>query len=132
MSDEPRIERFRNELAELKTATSRGTSEQLLLVLSIVLMVAGIVVAFGAFMTSHQSSADAVGQANQRDMIVLAVAGVACAVVGSALFLRYSFAKFLRFWMLRQIYENRPAESNGVAGPDGSRNGPRSSLTDVR
>ena len=44
MRDDSRIERFRNELAGLKTATTRRTTEQLLLGLSVVLMVAGIVI----------------------------------------------------------------------------------------
>ena len=40
----------------------------------------------------------------------LAIAGLAISVVGGFLFLRYSLAKFLRFWLLRQVYEQR-AES---------------------
>ena len=28
-------------------------------------------------------------------------------LIGAALFLRYSMAKFLRFWLLRQIYESQ-------------------------
>ena len=106
MKNHDRIERFRDELAELKTATRRPRTEQLLLGLSVLLMVAGVVIAFGAYFSSHHSSADAVGQANQRDMIVLALAGIALAAVGGALYLRHSLARFLRFWMLRQLYES--------------------------
>jgi hypothetical protein len=43
----------------------------------------------------------------QRDAITLALGGVAAAVVGAALFLRYSLAGFLRFWLARLIYEQK-------------------------
>ena len=37
------------------------------------------------------------------------IAGVAVSVTGGFLFLRYSLARFLRFWLLRQSYEQRAA-----------------------
>lgn len=120
MTEPDRIERFRQELAELKTATKRSTAEQLLLWLAIVLMVAGALIGFGAFISSHHSGADSIGQANQRDMIVLALAGVALAIVGSALYLRHSFARFLRFWMLRSLYESHTLGRDEVVGPASS------------
>ena len=109
MSDDNRIDRFRTELADLKTASGKRNVEQLLLWLSIALMVGGVALAFGAYISSHGSSADNLGVANQNDMQTLALAGVALSVVGAALFLRYSFARFLRFWMLRQLYEGHAA-----------------------
>ena len=33
---------------------------------------------------------------------------------------------------LRQLYENRPQEANAVVPPDGSRNGPRNSVSDLK
>ena len=32
---------------------------------------------------------------------------LALAVAGAAVFLRYSLARFLRFWLLRQLYEGQ-------------------------
>jgi hypothetical protein len=32
---------------------------------------------------------------------------LAVAVTGAAVFLRYSLARFLRFWLLRQLYEGQ-------------------------
>jgi len=120
VTDANRIERFRQEVAELKTATNRGTAEQLLLRFAVVLMVAGVLIGFGAFLSSHHSGADVVGQANQRDMIVLALAGVALTIVGAALYLRHSFARFLRFWMLRHLYESHTLPRDEVVEPASS------------
>ena len=39
----------------------------------------------------------------------LAIGGLAITVTGGFIFLRYSLAKFLRFWLLRQSYEQRAA-----------------------
>jgi hypothetical protein len=36
-------------------------------------------------------------------------------VLGGALFLRYSMAKFLRFWLLRQLYEGQAHVDEVVA-----------------
>ena len=40
-------------------------------------------------------------------MIVLAVALGALTVLGAAIFLRYSLARFLRMWLLRQLFEGQ-------------------------
>ena len=53
------------------------------------------------------------GQSDTRDVIssvILALLGVSVTVLGAALFLRYSVARFLRFWLLRLIYEQRDAD----------------------
>src|SRR3954465_6992628 len=104
-SRDDRIDRFRTELSELKTATTRRRGDQVLLWLSIILMVAGVVVAFGACRSSHNQAATAVGAANQNDMIIVAIAGLSLAVVGGALYLQQTLTRFLRFWLARQLYE---------------------------
>ena len=43
----------------------------------------------------------------QRDAIVVALLGVSLAVVGGAMYLRYSLAGFLRFWLARLTYEQK-------------------------
>jgi hypothetical protein len=48
----------------------------------------------------------------------LAIAGLATSVVGGFLFLRYSLARFLRFWLLRQTYEQRVAIDEAAAARD--------------
>ena len=42
---------------------------------------------------------------DQRDAMILALVGIALSVVGVGLFVRYSLAEFLRFWMARLVYE---------------------------
>ncbi len=66
-------------------------------------MVAGVVLAFVAYQVS-------LGKDDSRDidsLQILAIAMLALAVVGGAVFLRYSLARFLRFWLLRQLLEGQ-------------------------
>ena len=39
--------------------------------------------------------------------LTVGLAAITCAVVGGALFLRYSVASFFRFWLARLIYEQK-------------------------
>jgi hypothetical protein len=64
-------------------------------------MVAGLLLGASAYLTSHTTSDPLV----QRDGLALGLGGVTAAVVGSALFLRYSLTGFLRFWMARQSFD---------------------------
>ena len=85
--------------------------ERLWLFVGVALMVLGIALAVIAYFQS--SGADAAynteGPATQRDALAIGLIGIASAVVGAALFLRYSLAQFLRFWLARLIYEQQAA-----------------------
>jgi len=68
-----------------------------------VAMGVGVVVALIAYQLSLNKS-------DPRDISslgILAVAMLALSVVGAAVFLRYSLARFLRFWLLRQLVEDQ-------------------------
>jgi hypothetical protein len=40
--------------------------------------------------------------------------GLGCTIVGAALFLRYSLGRYLRFWLLRMIYEEHTTADRQV------------------
>jgi hypothetical protein len=103
MQTNERVERFKSEAAELNLKAGNANRESLLQVLGVVLMVLGLVLALVAYQAS-------LGSDDARDIqsyIVLSVAMLVLAVIGATLFLRYSMAKFLRFWLLRQLYEGQ-------------------------
>ena len=98
---------FEAQLAEVRVKSGTAESEQRMMVVGLVLAIAGIVVAFAAFFASGSMS-------DQRDVtsaVTLAVAGLGLSVVGSAVYLRYSFGRFLRFWMLRMLYEQQAEDT---------------------
>ena len=107
-----RAAQFKADIAAMKIKTGRAQAEQLLQVLGVVLMVAGIALAFGAYQASRnvvQTPGSNVDVLNSNSYTPLAIAGLAITVTGGFLFLRYSLAKFFRFWLLRQAYEQRNA-----------------------
>jgi hypothetical protein len=114
-----RAEQFKTEIAGLRLKTGRARVENLLQILGVVLMVAGIVIALVAYSASLNVTATPgsnVDVLDSNSYTPLAVAGLAISVTGGFLFLRYSLAKFLRFWLLRQSYEQRAAIDDASSG----------------
>ena len=114
-----RAQQFKTEIAEMKLKTGRSGIEQILQVAGVVLMIAGIAVALGAYSASLNVTATPgsnVDVLDSNSYTPLAIAGLAISVTGGFLFLRYSLAKFLRLWLLRQIYEQRVASDAANAG----------------
>ena len=98
-----RIERFKAEAADLGLKAGRADRERLWLVAGLVLMAVGIV---GALL-AYQSSLSSDDARDIQSFIILAIAMAGVVVAGAAIFLRYSLARFLRLWLLRQLYEGQ-------------------------
>lgn len=94
---------FEEQLAEVRIKSGTAESEQRWMVLGLVTAGVGILLALIALFASG-------GMDDTRDileMVILGMVGLGLVVVGSALFLRYSLGRFLRFWMLRLLYEKQ-------------------------
>jgi uncharacterized membrane protein YidH (DUF202 family) len=107
-----RMARFTAEIADLKLKTGRTRIEHLLQVVGALLMVGGVVLAAGGYAASLEVAATPgsnVDVLNSNSYETLALVGVATSVVGGFVFLRYSLAQFLRFWLLRQSYDQQRA-----------------------
>ena len=98
-----RRQQFEEDVAKLKVKTGGSGSEATWAAVGVVLMIGGAVVALASFIASGSIS-------DTRDVlstVILAVFGLCVVVTGAAVFLRYSFSRFLRFWLLRLIYEQQ-------------------------
>lgn len=103
MSTNARIDQFKADVSEMKLSTGTAGRDTALMAVGAVLMAIGVI---GAFVV-YQSS---LNQDDVRDVesgVILAITLLAIAVAGAALFVRYSIAKFLRLWLLRQLYEGQ-------------------------
>src|SRR5215471_9547 len=94
---ESRADRFARELAELKIPDPAAGHPRLWQRLGALLMVLGIAGGAVAYLISART-ADSLTASTA---ITIALGGVTLAVVGAAVFLRYSLTGFLRFWMAR-------------------------------
>ena len=96
-----RVEQFTEEIAEMRLPDAASSRDRTLLRVGVALMVVGAVVGIVAYFIGHGTT----NPLQQRDAIVMAIIGLTLAVIGGALFVRYSMAQFLRFWMARLSWE---------------------------
>ena len=101
MNDQDRAEEFKSEIQRMRLKTGKAGGEKKLQVLSIIFMLAGVALTI----IGYFSSTNANNTLDQNELLVLALVGLAVTIVGAAMFLRYSIASFLRFWLLRLIHE---------------------------
>lgn len=104
-SGSPRVQEFREEIDQLKLRGGSAEGEKRLLALGVILMVAGIGLAvFGAVEVGLMGDSPADQRAYMAQGSFL---GITLAIVGAALFLRYSLARYLRFWLIRSTYDQQ-------------------------
>jgi hypothetical protein len=98
-----RLRQFQDEVSHLRVTGGRANPERQGLIAGIVAWVVAVVLELIAYFTSHSSDS----ALEQRDMIILALFGVALAVIGTGLFVRFALTRFFRYWLVRLIYEDR-------------------------
>ncbi len=100
-----RVAQFRDEIDSLKLKGGSADGEKRLLALGVALMVIGIALAlFGAVQVGMMGDSPADQRAYMAQGSFL---GIALVIAGGALFVRYSLARYLRFWLIRSSYEQR-------------------------
>ncbi len=98
-----RIDQFKNDVSEMKLKTGTASRDATFEIIGLVLMIAGIVVALITYSASLNMN-------DARDVAsngILSDAMLGVSVLGAAIFLRYSLARFLRLWLLRRFYEDQ-------------------------
>lgn len=98
-----RIEQLKADIADLRINDPSAPRDQAVVRVGLAAMLLGLALPIVAYAMSHGTT-DALAQ---RDALVLALVGVAVAVVGGALYLRGALAGFLRFWLVRDLHERR-------------------------
>lgn len=106
-----RLDEFERELARLRVKRTSPTNEQRLLLAGIVLMPLGLALVLvgylGASGTTEFSS-------QVPYLLSGGILGLGCTIIGAALFLRYSLGRYLRFWLLRVIFEEHASADRQV------------------
>ncbi len=119
-----RVAEFKAEVADMRLADPALSRDRLLLRLAAVMLVVGPLLGAVAYVLSHGTD----NALQQRDAIVVGLLGVSLSVVGGALYVRYSLAGFLRFWLARLTYEQKAQTDRIVsATTDGHDLSPESS-----
>jgi hypothetical protein len=104
---------FAAEIAKLRSTNPGGPLDRAFAGVGLATAVAGFVTCLVAY--TQSTGFDDVR--DQMESLILAVFGVGLVMFGSALYLRNSVTRFLRFWLLRVIYEQRDLVSQPSRQP---------------
>jgi hypothetical protein len=100
----PRLQQFQAEVKQLKVTGGRANPERTGMIIGAILMVVGLVLGFYAYFgLSHPAS----GPLQQGDATVIGLLGVGFTVVGTGMFAVFYLTRYLRYWLVRLIYEQR-------------------------
>ena len=106
MSDEttsPRLQQFQTDVDDLRVTGGRTNTERVMVMAGVLAFVAAVVIEIVAL----SRSSSATDPREQTDMVILALLGIVVALGAVALFIRASLTRWLRYWLVRLIYENR-------------------------
>ncbi|MCC6226871.1 MAG: hypothetical protein IT195_10770 [Microthrixaceae bacterium] len=122
MNEQPdRVAEFTAEIESMKLKAGGAEGEKRLLLLGVLAVGAGIVLAVigGVQVVNAETLMD-----QQAYLATGAFLGIALMVAGAALFVRYSLARYLRFWMVRLVFESR-ANADRIVDAIERASGPR-------
>jgi hypothetical protein len=107
-----RAESFKEEVRSLKIKDPNANREGLYVKLGLAVMVVGVVVAIVGYFVSHNTASFVAGTAAVNagplnDAQMIGMIGIALTIAGGVVFLRYSIAGFLRFWLARFLVEQQ-------------------------
>ena len=103
MEVSPRLQQFQSDMEQLKVTGGKVNPERSWGIFGIVLMVAGAVITLVAWLATR-GTIDALEIA---DYSAMAMFGLTVAIVGSVVFAVMSLRRYLRYWLIRLIYEQR-------------------------
>lgn len=91
------------ELGKLRSSNNSGPMDSKVSVLGVLLAIAGLVIILVNFLQSRNFS----DIRDQMDALILSLFGLGLVIVGATLYIRSSMTRFLRYWLLRMVYEQR-------------------------
>jgi hypothetical protein len=91
------------ELTRLRASNNSGPTDRGVSVLGVILGIAGLAVILVSFLQSRGYS----DIRDQMDALILSLFGLGLTILGATLYIRASMTRFLRYWLLRMVYEQR-------------------------
>jgi hypothetical protein len=103
----PRLQAFQDEVGKLKVSGGGANPERLGSYWGIGLTIVGFVIAIISWWSALDSPGDGSGTSTQLRAICFTIVGGALAIVGIAIWVRNSITRYLRYWIIRLVYEQR-------------------------
>ena len=99
----PRLEEFRREVDDLKVTGGRANPERTWMILGAICLAAGVALTLVAWIRTGGTS----NSGDFADFAAMGRFGMALTFAGAALFTVMSMRRWLRFWLIRLVYELR-------------------------
>jgi hypothetical protein len=106
----PRLAQFQHEVEKLRVTGGTANPERLGATWGVVLLGIGVAVAVIGMIIALGGNTD-----DKLDGIAIGIVGVVASVLGLALWIRNSMTRYLRFWLIRLVYEQREQTDHLVA-----------------
>ena len=98
-----RLDEFHNEVARLRASGGRANPDRWVFRIGLIFTIVGLGFTVGSFvMTAGASNA-----VNHLDLVVSAIFGLSLTFVGLVMITVSSIRRFMRYWLVRLIYEHR-------------------------
>ena len=114
--DHERVERFKQEINDMGLRDPATSRDRTLLRLGATGLILGPAIAIAGYFMSHATSKPL----EQGDATIVSLIGLTLTVAAGALFVRYSMAMFLRFWLARLSFEQQAQTDRVVAALGGT------------
>lgn len=101
---------FDAELARLKVKGGDAEPERGLVLFGVILFIIGVIGVIVALQSAHESADVLV----QNEKIILAILSGVLSVSGVIIWARYSMTRYLRYWLLRMIFEERHQQDRNI------------------
>jgi len=111
-----RVERFKQEISDMGLRDPATSRDRTLLRLGATGLILGPAIAIAGYFMSHATSKPL----EQGDATIVSLIGLTLTVAAGALFVRYSMAMFLRFWLARLSFEQQAQTDRVVAALGGT------------
>jgi hypothetical protein len=98
-----RLQQFEAEVTKLKVSGGGANPERTAERAGIGLVVGGFVIAFISWWSAYNAG----NFADLDRAAIFAAIGIGVALVGAIVWIRYSLTRYLRYWLIRLVYEQR-------------------------
>ncbi|MCQ3812739.1 MAG: hypothetical protein KTV68_19560 [Acidimicrobiia bacterium] len=105
-----RLEEFHQEVGKLRASGGRANPDRWVFRLGLILTIVGLaftVVSYFLTGKPYDTEGTTLHQSNHIDLVVSAIFGLSLTLVGLVMITISSFKRFMRYWLVRLIYEYR-------------------------
>lgn len=108
--DSSRLDEFHDEVSKLRASGGRANPDRWVFRIGLILTIVGLaftVVSFFLTGKAYDTEGTTLHQSNHLDLIVSAIFGLSVTFIGLVMIAVSSFKRFMRYWLVRLVYEYR-------------------------